>query len=105
MSFESDQHIISNMMDAMEELCTRLQPERVNQQALILIADAMIASAKAGKHSLIELYAAGLNAVLENEASRSSWFGLRRLWRRHEGCERREAPLSILEVPPKPRTN
>jgi hypothetical protein len=37
----------------------------------------MIASAKAGKHSLIELYATGQNAVLENEAPRSSWFGLR----------------------------
>jgi len=79
MLLEFDQNTVANMTAALETICKKLPADKDSHENRKSIADAMIASARTGKRSYLDLKDAGLVAL--NEIARRpkpGWFGWRR---------------------------
>jgi hypothetical protein len=60
---EFDQSTMANMTAALEHVCRKIPADIDNYETRKFIADAMMASARAGKRSLINFQEAGLEAL------------------------------------------
>jgi len=80
MLIEFDQNTLANMTAALESVCKKLPGDRDNHDNRKSIADAMIACARSGKRSYLDLKDAG-DAALKQlmRSSKSGWLGLKRL--------------------------
>ena len=75
MLLDLDQSTLANMTAALEYLCRRLPPDKDNHDARKQIADAMIAGAKAGSRSYVDLLEAGTKVQKEIfQPARNRWF-------------------------------
>ncbi len=77
MLLEFDQNTMANMTAALEHVCRQLPEHKDNHETRKRIADAMIACAKTGARTYLELKDAGLKTLEEiTWLSRFHWFGL-----------------------------
>ena len=76
MLIEFDQSTLANMTAALEYVCKRLPAEKDTPEARKRIADEMIACAKSGRRTFLELQDAGAK-VLDGivQPKRSRWIG------------------------------
>jgi len=77
MLIEFDQSTIANMTAALEYVCKNIPRHEDHHETRKLIADAMIASARAGRRSLISFQEAGLEVLAEiAQPKKVRWFRL-----------------------------
>ena len=80
MLIEFDQNTLANMTAALESVCKKLPADKDNHDNRKSIADAMIASARSGKRSYLDLKDAGAAALKQiMRPSKSGWLRLKRL--------------------------
>jgi hypothetical protein len=73
---EFDQNTIANMTAALEYVCKKIPAEKDSQELRKLIGAAMIACAKSGQRTYIDLQNAGLKELQDRlQPQKSSWLG------------------------------
>jgi hypothetical protein len=78
MLIDLDQSTLANMTAALEYVCKKIPPQEDSHETRKLIAAAMVASARAGRRSLIHLQEVGLEALAEVTRSKQPrWARLR----------------------------
>ena len=78
MLIEFDQNTMANMTAALEAVCKKLPRDKDNHETRKSIADAIVASAKAGRQTYIDFECVGFKVLQQNKASpRSNRFGFR----------------------------
>jgi hypothetical protein len=81
MLIEFDQNTLANMTAALESVCKKLPADKDNHDNRKSIADAMIASARSGKRSYLDLKDAGAAALKQiMQPSKFGWLGLKQLF-------------------------
>ena len=80
MLIEFDQNTLANMTAALEAVCKKLPANEDNHDNRKSIADAMIASARSGKRTYLDLKDAGAAALKQiMRPSKFGWLGLKGL--------------------------
>ena len=80
MLIDFDQTTIANMTAALDQICKKIPPDKDTHETRKQIADAMIACAQSGRHTLSDFQEVGrktLQGLIQ--PPKSGWFGLRRL--------------------------
>jgi hypothetical protein len=78
MLIDLDQNTLANMTAALEYVCKKIPPHEDCYETRKLIAAAMVASARAGRRSLIHLQEVGLEALAEvTRPEKAGWARLR----------------------------
>jgi hypothetical protein len=78
MLIEFDQSTIANMTAALEHVCKNIPRQKDNHETRKLIADAMMASARTGRRSLISFQKVGREVLAEiARPKKVRWFRLR----------------------------
>jgi hypothetical protein len=75
MLIDLDQNTLANMTAALDYVCKRIPPDKDSREARKQVADAMIARAKAGRSSYVDMVEAGLRVQQELcGPTRKNWF-------------------------------
>jgi hypothetical protein len=78
MLIEFDQNTVANMTAALEYVCKKIPVDKDSSDTRKRIADAMIASAKAGRRTYLDFQSAGFRSLNDiTRPPRLGWFSFR----------------------------